>query len=200
MKRKSKFVYASRTSGDRYTNRGFTLIEVLVVMIIIGILSAIVAPSWVSFVDNQRLNSSQTKIFAAIKAAQSDAKVRQTSDSQTVTNSKRSRITFTSSASTFSASSDATLRLDNVRTDSGVEQSLEKGITIASVIDNTSPNAQLSPVTIEFDSRGFIYKSSQVPICINLSTTNTTGRKRTSWIKIQTLLGALSTGKDTACS
>ncbi|MCJ8279579.1 MAG: prepilin-type N-terminal cleavage/methylation domain-containing protein, partial [Rivularia sp. ALOHA_DT_140] len=35
---------------------GFTLIEVLVVIAMVGILSAIAAPSWLGFVARQRLN------------------------------------------------------------------------------------------------------------------------------------------------
>lgn len=53
---------------------GFTLIEVLVAMALIGILSAIAAPSWLAFANNQRLNSAQSQAFSTLRLAQSNAK------------------------------------------------------------------------------------------------------------------------------
>jgi prepilin-type N-terminal cleavage/methylation domain-containing protein len=57
---------------------GFTLIEVLVVLAMVGILSAIAAPSWLSFANNQRLSSAQSRAFSTLRLAQSEAKRRQT--------------------------------------------------------------------------------------------------------------------------
>ena len=53
---------------------GFTLIEVLVIVIIIGILSAIAAPGWLSFINNRRLSSMRGQVTGLLRKAQADAK------------------------------------------------------------------------------------------------------------------------------
>jgi prepilin-type N-terminal cleavage/methylation domain-containing protein len=63
--------------GDarRYVaNRGFTLIEILVVIAMVGILSAIAAPSFVGFVNRQRLKDANEGVISAINRAKSEAK------------------------------------------------------------------------------------------------------------------------------
>ncbi|MFM7600928.1 MAG: prepilin-type N-terminal cleavage/methylation domain-containing protein [Pseudanabaena sp.] len=57
---------------------GFTLLEVLAVMVMIGVLAAIAAPSWLGFVNNQRLNSAQSQALSTLRLAQSNAKRSQT--------------------------------------------------------------------------------------------------------------------------
>lgn len=186
-------ITTSKKRRDRYAKSlGFTLLEVLVVMIMVGVLSAIAAPSWLGFVNNQRINSSQTKIFQAIKVAQSDSKIRSSNSTNRV------KITFTTGQTTNA------YQIDNVRTGAG-QQSLEPGVKIASVTSGGSSNPVVaptilaSPYAIEFDSRGLVYDPGNqlvYPICINLSVDNS---PRIRWIAIRTLLGAIVTGSDGSC-
>ena len=50
------------------------MIEALIIILIVGIFSAIVAPSWLMFINNQRLKVSLDRAYSAIELAYSNAK------------------------------------------------------------------------------------------------------------------------------
>lgn len=54
---------------------GFTLLEILVVIGIIGILFAIASPTWSSLLTKQRVNAAKNEAFQAIRTAQHNAKL-----------------------------------------------------------------------------------------------------------------------------
>lgn len=66
-------------SRSRQSNDGFTLIEILVVVIIAGTLAAIAAPGWLAFVNNRRIGTVRSQAADAIRLAQTQAKTTQTS-------------------------------------------------------------------------------------------------------------------------
>lgn len=53
---------------------GYTLLEVLIVVVILGVLIAIAAPGWLEFVQRQQLKTAQEQIQRAMYAAISSAK------------------------------------------------------------------------------------------------------------------------------
>jgi prepilin-type N-terminal cleavage/methylation domain-containing protein len=52
---------------------GFTLLETIIVVSIIGILSASAAPSWFNLINRQRLNTAQSQVYQAMQQARSQA-------------------------------------------------------------------------------------------------------------------------------
>lgn len=58
--------------------KGFTLLEMLVVIIGMGILAAIAAPGWMSFVERSRLNVGRDKLYLGMRKAQTKAQAQRT--------------------------------------------------------------------------------------------------------------------------
>lgn len=74
------FQYLNNLRGRRrraltslVTNEGFTTIEVLVVIVMLGILTAIAAPGWLNFVNNQRVKNASDAALQLMRRAQSRA-------------------------------------------------------------------------------------------------------------------------------
>ncbi|NEO37457.1 MAG: prepilin-type N-terminal cleavage/methylation domain-containing protein [Moorea sp. SIOASIH] len=53
---------------------GFTFMELLIVILMVGILSSIAAPSWLAFVNRQRVNKVHERVLSVIQEAQRQAK------------------------------------------------------------------------------------------------------------------------------
>ncbi len=63
----------SLVSSKTNQSAGFTLIEVLVVVVIAAVLAAIAAPSWQGFLNRQRVSAVKSDLLQTLKNAQQDA-------------------------------------------------------------------------------------------------------------------------------
>jgi prepilin-type N-terminal cleavage/methylation domain-containing protein len=58
------------------SSQGFTLLELLVVIVMIGVLAAIAAPSWLAFLNNQRIGAVRSDLVSTLSNLQKDSQKR----------------------------------------------------------------------------------------------------------------------------
>lgn len=195
---------------------GFTLIEMLVVIIVIGVLFAIAAPGWDTILSRQRVSAAREQITQTIRVAQSDARRSRSPravvfDMSTASKPRIANVPYipdntqaTASRNTvlISGTSPAWLLLGNgdgsATTDGNVSAR-----TVKLAVTNAATNAASSYPVLIFDGNGAIAQTPLVPatqtlpITITVSRGNTTGRATDRCVVVQTLLGAIRTEEGT---
>ncbi|MEO1067724.1 MAG: prepilin-type N-terminal cleavage/methylation domain-containing protein [Cyanobacteria bacterium J06638_6] len=63
----------TRPTEGHTSSAGFTLIEGLIVVVLIGLLAAIAAPSFLSFWQQRKINATQDRVYLALRATQAEA-------------------------------------------------------------------------------------------------------------------------------
>ena len=189
----TKQLYAYKRYSQE--NAGFSLVEVIAVVVMIGILAAIGLPSWSAFVNRQRVNKANDAVLAAIQQAQTEAKKQKrdysvsfTTDSNVI---KAAVYPTTSTPNWQSLGGDlqipagAVLLRTNISTTNTVGATPSTSPTITFDYLGTLPNANFGTVTGSTEAPG---------LKIVLATS---GLKRC--VIVKTLLGTIITEKDGKC-
>ena len=61
-------------TASRKSDKGFTIIELMIIVLILGIFASIAAPSWLAFINRQRVRTVNDRVFQSLRLAQSEAK------------------------------------------------------------------------------------------------------------------------------
>jgi prepilin-type N-terminal cleavage/methylation domain-containing protein len=175
--------------------QGFTLLEVLVITVIIGILAGIAAPSWFGFMERQRLNVAQDEIFRAIQQAQQKARQESTSWQVSFREATVDGETVVQWRTEDEIDADPDPFLNNV---TGGWNNLDSRITLDTA--NTTLKSGGTPTAwrIQFDYKGRalgddgIYQGKIVLSADNI--------KDKRCVIVSTILGTLREAKDEECS
>lgn len=183
---------------------GFSLLELIVVVLIIGALAGIIAPSWLTFVNRQKVNKANDIILAALQEAQRQAKIKKLSYSV----SFQTKHEIPQIAVYPMVSQDTTP--SNWR-DLGAELGIKSGQLLlgtnlktsqANTANTSITYASTTPVTITFDYMGTVPSfGSPLKVLVAVpkagSTTQPSDTKRC--VILATLIGGMRTDKDSNC-
>jgi len=189
---------------------GFTLVELLVVVSIVAVLAAIIAPSWLGFVQQRRVNSANDSVLRALQEAQSKAKTQKLSYSVS--------LRLQNGVPQVAVYPDSPTSLDNYWKSLGDQISFKPGqIWLGTNATNTNPNnvGGTSLITtpdnngikvVTFDSSGALpttptpnLGSQGLIIAVGAAQPGSSSSRvldsTRRCVKISTLLGSIQTGK-----
>lgn len=175
---------------------GFTLIEVLVVVIIAGILAGIAAPGWLAFLNRQRVSTVKSELIQTLKNAQQDAiQKRLSHDSKTPAKG----IKIEDSATV------PTVVINGLTQTLGSDASRAGNLRLTSyVVTGGTKDTTFDTIQFDYQGRPMVGKSAtpasfsttSLPFVISVSAENS-GVKQC--VIVANLLGSIKTARDGAC-
>jgi prepilin-type N-terminal cleavage/methylation domain-containing protein len=174
---------------------GFTMIELLVVIVVVAILSAIAAPSWLGFLTRQRLNAAQAEAIGALREAQTNAK-REKRVWQACFRDDGTKVTWAVRPRPIIAGQDG---CNNISP--GLWQSITQSDADTLAIEGSLSNSNMQQPSgyyrVEFQDKGLLNKNQPTGTITFRSRREQNGSKRC--VVVETILGAVRAGNDSEC-
>lgn len=158
---------------------GFTLLEALIVMVIIGLMAAIATPNFIGFLNQRKINATQDMVYQAIRATQAEA-MQKRQGQQFSLRQRQGQVEWASHSSA----------IDPKRV--ALWNSLVEGVILAN-IDNTLTR-RAGVYYVQFDMHGNL-KSKSIGQQGTLTFTVTNQRATNRCVVVSTILGALRKGR-----
>ena len=195
--------------GDQ--NAGFTMAEMIVVLLMIGILSVIAAPGWSAFINRQRLNQANGAVASVIQETRLQAK--STKGTYSISFRVEDNIPeYIIYPGTNLPADPVWIALGDTMTLKSREVFLYTNLNPLTEYNTTTADRQivqttLGTGTITFDSQGVLAKKSSgavsdTPLAIMVAapvSTNDTASSVDRCVIIQTLIGGIRIAKDERC-
>lgn len=174
-----------------HATNGFTMIELLVVILMAGVIAAIAAPSWQGFLDRQRMNAARSDLMGVLKNAQDEAQARQ----------QRKQVIFP----TATSSTPLTVSVRNSDLASISSVSFTNSPSTTTVLGDGKVSTKFrivasTPVVFDYNGRVIGTTPSVIRIINSQSPPPPVGQSPTqSCVIVTTLLGGLKPGNDSLC-
>lgn len=175
-------------TASKKNDAGFTLIELLIIVLILGIFASIAAPSWLAFINRQRVRTVNDRVLQTLRSAQSEAK-----------RNKSDRVV------TFLATDPPTVTIDTdpaqaqplqkVTFDAGGE--IKKGQIKAFSVASCPPDEQCKAATsLTFNYNGVVdinnSNNPKLPLVVTVSAVGTSIKQ---CVIVETLIGGMRTAE-----
>lgn len=170
---------------------GFTMIELMVVVIMAGVVAAIAAPSWQGFLDRQRINAVRSDLMGVLKNAQDDAQARH--------QSKQVVFPATTSATPLTV----TVRNSDLTAIGSTSFASSSGTTTVlgdGKVGNKFRIVASTPIVFDYNGRVSVTTPYAIKIINSQAPTPPLGQSPTqSCVIVTTLLGGLKPANDSLC-